>query len=315
MAMPADQVIDLVGLEREPFLPHGRRIELPNRGTTFVREVAGPPGAPTLLLLHGWIASAGLNWFQSFESLGRHFNVLAPDLRGHARGLRSRRVFRLADCADDCAEMLLQLGTGPVIAVGYSLGGPVAQLFWRRHRDLCAGLVLCATAATFIPGSRERIIWQSMTAAAASTTRLGRFVTRLPGVPRVGPFPSPRPGNLPAWAAAEMRRHDWRMIIEAGHSIGTYDATRWIGEVDVPTSVVVTTEDRGVSPILQMETADAIAGAKVFPHADGHVACARRAFTETLVSACRDTADRCSAQFADAGNALGGMVRVRTLNL
>jgi pimeloyl-ACP methyl ester carboxylesterase len=45
-----------------PRLPFGRRIELPDRGTTFVRRLAGPPGAPTVLLLHGWVASAGLNW-------------------------------------------------------------------------------------------------------------------------------------------------------------------------------------------------------------------------------------------------------------
>ena len=44
-------------------LPLGRRIELPGRGTTFVRLVDGPsPSAPTVLLLHGWVASSGLNW-------------------------------------------------------------------------------------------------------------------------------------------------------------------------------------------------------------------------------------------------------------
>jgi len=46
-----------------PFLATGRAVTLPGRGTTFVREVAGPPGAPTVMLLHGWTATAGLNWF------------------------------------------------------------------------------------------------------------------------------------------------------------------------------------------------------------------------------------------------------------
>jgi hypothetical protein len=74
-----------------PAVPLGRRVRLAGRGTTFVREIAGPPGAPTLVLLHGFMASGGLNWFRTFDGLSREFRVVAPDLRGHARGIRSRR--------------------------------------------------------------------------------------------------------------------------------------------------------------------------------------------------------------------------------
>ena len=109
-----------------PPIPLGHRVELPGRGTTFVREVAGPPGAPTIVLLHGLLASGGLNWFQVFEPLGKHFRVLAPDLRGHGRGLRSRKRFRLADCADDVAALLDVLSVESAIVAGYSMGGPVA---------------------------------------------------------------------------------------------------------------------------------------------------------------------------------------------
>src|SRR5690348_2436288 len=148
----------------EPPLPMGRRIELPGRGTTFVRCIEGPPGAPTVVLLHGWIASGGLNWFNAFEPLAQRYNVVAPDLRGHGRGLRSRRRFRLADCADDVAALIDHYDTGPVIAVGYSMGGPVSQLLWRRHPEQVAGLVLAATSYRFILGARERLVFGSMMA-------------------------------------------------------------------------------------------------------------------------------------------------------
>jgi pimeloyl-ACP methyl ester carboxylesterase len=275
------------------FLPYGRRVELPRRGTTFVREVHGPAGAPTLLLLHGWMASAGLNWFTVFEPLAEHFNVVAPDLRGHARGLRARRVFRLADCADDCADTLVQLGTGPVIVVGYSMGGPVAQLFWRRHRDLCDGLVLCATSPGFVPVARDRVFFTSMMAAAAVSTRAGGVALQhLPGVPRVAFNVNRAPETMRAWAAAEFRRHDWRMIVEAGHSLGTFHAGRWINEVDVPTSVIVTTADRAVSPYLQRNMAESIPSASSFEIDGGHTVCMRRSFAPTLVAACGDVAER-----------------------
>ena len=35
----------------------------------FVREIAGPPGAPTVLLLHGWTATADLNFYTCYEPL------------------------------------------------------------------------------------------------------------------------------------------------------------------------------------------------------------------------------------------------------
>ncbi|MFZ8892689.1 MAG: alpha/beta fold hydrolase [Ilumatobacteraceae bacterium] len=66
-----------------PGLPNGFEIELPGRGKTFYREKKGPAGAPTLMLLHGWTATADLNWFTCFDALSENFNVVALDLRGH----------------------------------------------------------------------------------------------------------------------------------------------------------------------------------------------------------------------------------------
>jgi len=272
--------------DEERHLPYGRYIDLPQRGTTFVRHLAGPDGAPTLLLLHGWMASAGLNWYQTFKPLAERFNVLAPDLRGHARGLRTRDIFRLADCADDCAATIEQLNSGPVIAVGYSMGGPVAQLFWRRHRDLVDGLVLCATTAGFVPDRTMRRAYQAWMLGWMAVARTAALV---PGSPPLRTVPVPR--TLTGWAGAEFRRHNWRMIVEAGHSLSTYHAS-WIRDVDVPTAVVCTTEDRRVPPELQLASAEAIRGATVHSIADGHFACANPRFASTLLGACSDVAGR-----------------------
>ncbi len=290
---PRAIVVDTAGAHEvrrgpDPCLATGRHVELRHRGTTFVREMAGPAGAPTVLLLHGWIATGGLNWFQAFDRLGDQMRVIAPDLRGHGRGLRSRRVFRLADCADDCAATILELGTGPVVAVGYSMGGPVAQLLWRRHRDLVSGLVLCATSAGFIPNRKGRIAYQSAMLAAAGAARVATLTRSVPTIPGWGSGSS----RMPTWAADEMSRHDWRTIVEAGHSISTYHAKRWIPEIDVPTAVVCTTRDRAVRPDLQLALADAVPGATIHSIDDGHLACARPSFGEALLDACASVAGR-----------------------
>ena len=206
-------------------MPLGRRVELAGRGTTFVREVAGPTDAPTLLLLHGYMASAGLNWFRAFDALGEDFRVIAPDARGHARGLRSRRHVRLADCADDMAALIDELDTGPVIAVGYSMGGPIAQLLWKRHPEKVAGLVLCATAPELGFGVR------ALNDAYLATRRRPRPAPRAnsPRCPAAGAnvlrrVRAHRPAGFLEWAADEMRRHDVRMLTEAARSISRFDS-------------------------------------------------------------------------------------------
>ena len=97
--------------------------------------------------------------------LGPELRPARPPLPGHrARPPRARArpagrtPFRLEDCADDVAALLDVLGVERCIAVGYSMGGPIAQLLWRRHPELVDGLVLCATSARFNGTPRERLL-------------------------------------------------------------------------------------------------------------------------------------------------------------
>lgn len=295
VALEASNLARGVWQDPRGIVPPGRRIELARRGSSFVCEVGGPHGAPTVVLLHGWTATAALNWLWTFDPLSQYFNVIAPDLRGHGRGVRSRRPFRIHDAADDVAQLLVELDTGPVIACGYSLGGPVAQQLWRRHRDLVSGLVLCATGARFMRGARERAGFTALMTVAAATGRAGTLAGRLPGVSLPFSLPHGRPGTLPAWAALEVSRHSPRMLLEAGHSICTYDARRWLHEIDVPTAAVVTTRDRTVPPALQYEMVGAITGASIVPVDDGHLAAARSSFTTPVVDACLSVASRLHA--------------------
>ncbi|MGZ0216560.1 MAG: hypothetical protein ACKVKP_10965, partial [Acidimicrobiales bacterium] len=50
-------------------LPRGRLYDLADRGKTFARVVEAQPGSPTVLLLHGWTATADLNWYSSYDVL------------------------------------------------------------------------------------------------------------------------------------------------------------------------------------------------------------------------------------------------------
>jgi pimeloyl-ACP methyl ester carboxylesterase len=271
-------------------VPPGRRIELAGRGTTFVVDIAGPPGAPTVFLLHGLVASTYLNWFPAFADLSAHFRVVAMDLRGHGRGIPlSGRRFRFADCADDAVLVADQLGIERFIVVGYSLGGPVAQMVWRRHPERVQGLVLAATSRNFMGTPQERLFFQSLVgvAAVAELTRHLPWVASEPDPPRG--VPEGLEGTkMSSFALSELRRTSPGVVLQALAALGRFSSHEWIGEIDVPTAVVVTAKDRAIGAHRQIKLANAIDGATIHPAKAGHTACVLGAnqFVPALIDAC-----------------------------
>jgi 3-oxoadipate enol-lactonase len=261
-----------VTTESEALLP-GRPLLLPGRGTTFVREAAGPCGAPTLILLHGLGATAALNWAGASIALRRHFRVIAADQRGHGRGI-STPSFQLEDCADDVAAVAAHLGVHRAVIVGYSMGGPIASLVWRRYPTLVEGLVLVATSRTFREHHAEKIGFAALAGILAATVPptpghvraragIADIVARTPVVGR-------RWRDL-AWYAGEIGYHDPRTILQAAHQLGRFSSHEWINTVDVPTAVVTTTTDRVVRPERQIRLAMTIPTAVLHPTTHGHL--------------------------------------------
>jgi len=266
-----------------------RTVDLPGLGRTFVRDIPGPPGAPALVLLHGLGATARLNWGPSFRPLSRHFRVVSLDHRGHGRGLRTRR-FRLEECADDAVVAAEALGAVPFVAVGYSMGGPIASLTWRRHPEHVAGLVLCATARHFVPRGVARLARLGLPAAAA----LARAV---PGAARqrmlqrmIVRIEHPQ---MRERVREELGGHEPASVIQAAEALTRFSSHDWIGRVDVPSAVVVTTRDDLVPVVRQRKLAASLPGTEVFEVDGDHDACLGSPdFPPTLVRACLSVARR-----------------------
>ena len=179
-------------------LPPGYVVHVRRRGELFVRDTGGD-GQP-VLLLHGWMFSADLNFWRNYGALEAGYRVLAIDHRGHGRGIRSHAKFRLADCAADAAALLRQLDLAPALVVGYSMGGPVAQLMARDHADTVAGIVLCATSSHW-SDLRQQLLWRSLALVRLSSgsrpTSRGATACAWPAS-RTTRSPSGRPPSSPA---------------------------------------------------------------------------------------------------------------------
>jgi 3-oxoadipate enol-lactonase len=228
-------------------MPPARTVAVPGRGEVFLRDTGGD--GPAVLLLHGWTASADLNWYAQYASLAARYRVLAVDHRGHGRGMRALADFRLTDCADDAAGVLRALGIERALVAGYSMGGPIGLLLARRHADLVRGLVLCATSADWRT-PRMRAVWWSMAglrlALGVAPYALWRGSLRAAGLPD---------SAATTWVAGECVRGSARDIAEAGRELGRFDARSWLGELSMPAAVVLTQEDTAVPPSLQRDLA------------------------------------------------------------
>ena len=240
-----------------PWLPPGRVVSLPGRGEVFARDSGGAPGDPAVLLLHGWTASADLNFFPVYAGLAGSYRVIAMDHRGHGRGMRSVEPFSLEDCADDAAALLDELGAGQVIVVGYSMGGPIGLLLARRH----PGRVRRPGHAGHRPGvaplrARAEGLAPAARAGAWPAARYGAgFVER---VLRHAIRQAPELDTYRPWLAAEFRRGLARELTDAGHALSRYDAEPWAAQLGLPTAVLITTRDRLVRPAKQRELAAAL---------------------------------------------------------
>jgi pimeloyl-ACP methyl ester carboxylesterase len=240
------------GLPEPPVeLPEGRIVAVPGLGELFVRDTGG--SGPPVLLLHGWMFPSDLNWFRTYAPLSEAgYRVLALDARGHGRGLRAAEPFTLAGCASDAAALVRELGCGPVIAVGYSMGGPIAALMARDYPDTVAALVECATAREW-RDPRMRALWSGMGILRLWLNLFPRQAWRW-GLRWAG-FPD---SPTTSWVAAELSRGSARDLAEAGRELGRFDSRTWIGQLDLPSAVVVTTKDTAVPPRKQYELAESL---------------------------------------------------------
>jgi pimeloyl-ACP methyl ester carboxylesterase len=206
-----------------------------------------------VLLLHGWMFSADLNWYRTYATLAEAgYRVLAVDHRGHGRGLRSPEPFALRDCADDAAALLAHLQIPPALAVGYSMGGPIASLLARDHPQWVSGLVLGATALDWSE-PRMKAFWRTMAALRLAMGLAPESFWRR-GLKASG-FPE---SAITTWTAAELSRGNSVDIAEAGRELGRFDSSSWIAGVDAPGAVIVTTQDTAVPPNRQRALAAAM---------------------------------------------------------
>jgi 3-oxoadipate enol-lactonase len=189
------------------------------------------------------------------------------------------------------AALADHLGIATFIPVGYSMGGTIAQLLCQRHEQRVRAVVLCATSGYFVSTRQERLSFLGLhglglLARVTPVDAREKITERL--------YVQRKVMNWEPWAAAQLQQHDWRLILEAGGALGSFNSRDWIRSIDVPASVVITTRDRVVATKRQLRLFESLPNAIAY-HVDGdHDAVYAMAdvFVPKLVEACLSAAQR-----------------------
>jgi pimeloyl-ACP methyl ester carboxylesterase len=114
----------------------------------FTADVAGPVGAPLVLLLHGFPQTRH-SWRHQVPALGAAgYRAVAPDQRGYSPGVRpdpaELSAYGIDRLARDVLDLAESAGSGAARfhLVGHDWGGQVAWVVAHRHPERVASLTV-----------------------------------------------------------------------------------------------------------------------------------------------------------------------------
>ena len=125
----------------------------PVNGVELAVTEAGDPGAPPILLLHGFPESAR-SWRHQLPALGAAgYHAIAPDLRGYGRSSRPAAVsdYRTEVVSADLLGLLDETGHEQAVFVGHDWGALVLWDLARLHPERVRAVIAASVPFPFWP--------------------------------------------------------------------------------------------------------------------------------------------------------------------
>ena len=189
--------------------------------------------------VHGFPHNRTL-WSPQVSALVDRARCIAPDLRGFGESSK-HGPFTIDQFADDVAMLLRGLGVDRAVVAGISMGGYVAFALWRRHRALVRGLVLADTRAgadTDETREKRRALVEVARTRGAGAVADGQITGMIGKTTRdKRPALSDEVHRMLASASVD------GIVGALEAMMARVDSTETLATIDVPTLVVVGSED------------------------------------------------------------------------
>jgi 3-oxoadipate enol-lactonase len=215
------------------------RVDIPANGIRLATFRSGRADGPPLVLLHA-LGEPSATWDEIAPELGRDYQLIAIDLRGHGDsewpGEYSFELMR-----DDVLAALDELCLERAGLIGHSLGGTVASLVAQARPGAAGQLILEDTAPP----------------KPAAPAPAGEQADR----PRA--MPKPPPQELPV---------DWPMVVAIGGQLKSPDPAWWAGlpSITARTLIIAGGEESHVPQDQLAEAARLIPDAQLITIKAGH---------------------------------------------
>lgn len=221
-------------------------------------EYAG--NGEVVIFLHG-IGGNRRNWYSQLPAFAPSFKAVAWDARGYGDSDDYEGPLDFKSYADDVVRVFDHFGAERGHVVGLSMGGRIAMDFAVRHADRLKTLVLCDThkgfagfseekKAAFIASRKEPLL------AGKEPKDIAEPVART----LIGPNASEEAFRGLVDSMSRLHKESYIKSIEASVRM---DVRSDLGDIKVPTLVVVGSEDRLTTVAMAREIAGDIAGAEL----------------------------------------------------
>jgi 3-oxoadipate enol-lactonase len=216
---------------------------------------------PAVLMLHGIGGNHAAFGPQMHTLSAAGYQAVAWDMPGYGDS-ESINPYSFAGLADACIRLMEHLQAGPVILLGHSMGGMVAQEVIARRADLVGAAVLCGTSPSFgrkpdgsiSPSWQQQFITSRTGPLDAGQTMAQLAQTLVPQM--AGSTATASDLQLAIDCMARVNPATYRLALQA---LLTFDQRANLAHIQVPTLLVAGEQDKSAPPAVMRAMAAAIA--------------------------------------------------------